>query len=66
MTRLMHVLFYGARIAYLEMVHQKILQSAPHHYEVRVTWLELRRARAGFDGITRNWCAGRGPEKLPE
>lgn len=49
MSRWMQVLFYGTRIAYLEVVHQRILQSAPHHHEVSTTWLELQRARAEFD-----------------
>ena len=48
MIRWTQILYYGARIAYLESVHRRVLQSAPHHAEVSVTWLELQRARGQF------------------
>ncbi|MBN9462655.1 MAG: hypothetical protein J0H00_15715 [Burkholderiales bacterium] len=49
MTRWLHILFYGLRAAYLEAVHRRVLETAPHHQEVSTTWRELQRARAEFD-----------------
>jgi len=42
------ILYYGTRVAYLESVHRRVLDVAPHHREVSVTWFELRRARDEF------------------
>ena len=55
MIRWMQILYYGVRIAYLESVHRRVLHCAPHHREVSVTWLELRRARDEFDAA---WASG--------
>lgn len=49
MKRWSQILYYGARIAYLESVHRRVLECAPHHHEVSVTCLELYRARTQFD-----------------
>ena len=49
MMRWLQILYFGARAAYLESVHRRVLHSAPHHKEVSATWLELQRARSEFD-----------------
>ncbi len=49
MVRWSQILYYGARVAYLESVHRRVLETAPHHREVSTTWLELQRARGAFD-----------------
>jgi len=49
MIRWTQILYYGARIAYLESVHHRVLQVAPHHQEAGATWLELQRARGEFE-----------------
>lgn len=61
MIRWTQILYYGARIAYLESVHRRVLETAPHHREVSATWLELQRARGEFDAAwgTRNLAHAR-------
>ncbi|MCD6734416.1 MAG: hypothetical protein LT103_12575 [Burkholderiaceae bacterium] len=48
MIRWTQILYYSARIAYLESVHRRVLQVAPHHEEASATWLELQHARDEF------------------
>lgn len=48
MIRWLLILYYGARIAYLESVHRRVFHCAPHHREASVTWLELQHARGEF------------------
>ncbi|MCO5105558.1 MAG: hypothetical protein M9907_00605 [Burkholderiaceae bacterium] len=55
MIRWTQILYYGARVAYLESVHRRVFQTAPHHREVSATWLELQRARGAFDAA---WGGG--------
>ncbi|MCZ7562112.1 MAG: hypothetical protein M5U30_20505 [Burkholderiaceae bacterium] len=49
MIRWAQILYYGARITYLESVHRRVLQAAPHHAEAGTTWLELQHARGEFE-----------------
>ncbi|HMM73611.1 MAG TPA: hypothetical protein PKC22_15565, partial [Rhodocyclaceae bacterium] len=42
------ILWWWARVTYLELVHARIIECAPHHPEVTVTWLEIQHARARF------------------
>lgn len=49
MIRWTQILYYGARIAYLESLHRRVLQVAPHHAEAGSTWLELQQARGEFE-----------------
>lgn len=48
MTRWPAILWWCLRLTYLELVHARIVEQAPHHPEATTTWLEIQHARGRF------------------
>lgn len=48
MIRWLAILWWWLRLTYLQVVHDRIVQQAPHHPEATATWLEIQHARGRF------------------